>query len=107
MRTSNINHSIANSFARLVNAGNEMLFAFLPQRSRLENPCAGFPAYPTAIWHGNSGAAMQLQPLKPGVANTVQEPIGRDDSSRYMPTTSVRDWQTPGTTRRQTSLGIG
>ena len=107
MRNSNINRSIANSFARFVDAGNEMLFAFLPELSRLQHPCAGFPAYPTAILPWNSGAAMQLQLLSPGLANTVEKPIGRDDSSRDVPTTSVRNWQTPVSTRRQTRLGIG
>jgi hypothetical protein len=107
MRISNINHSIANSIARFVDAGNEMLFAFLPERLRLQHSCAGFPAYPTAVLPGNSGAAIQLQLLKPGVASTAWKLFGRDDSSRYMPTTSVRDWQLPGVTRRQTRWGIG
>ena len=106
MRTSNLNRSIA-SIARFIDAGNEMLFAFLPELLRLQHPCAGFPAYPTAISPGNSGAAIQLQLLKPGVANTVARLIGRDDVSSYLPTTSVRNWQTPGVTRRQTRLGNG
>ena len=105
MRNSNINSSIANAFARFVNAANEMLCAFLPELSRLQHPGAGVPAYPTAISPGNSGAAMQLQLLTPGVANTVRKPFGKDLESRYLPTFSDREWQTPGTTRRQTSLG--
>ena len=114
MRNSNIISSIANAFARFSNAGNVVVSALLPVRPslsmvgsrRLQHPCAGLPVYPTAILPGNPGAAMQMQLLTLGRTSFAEKPFGKGEfTAFYLPTISDRDWQTPGSTRRQTKQG--
>ena len=105
MRITNINSTIANAFARLVNAAEMLCALFATPLRRLDFSWAGAPANPTAILPGNPGTAVQVQLLMPGEVSFDGRLFGKDYSSKYLPIVSDRDWQTPGMTRRQTRWG--